>query len=314
MKPEYDVVVVGAGVAGLTAAQYAARANLKTLVIESVTPGGQALIIDDLENYPGQVTPIDGYSLIESFQKQAEQFGAEMIMSKVKSITKSYDLFTIETRKRTVTSYTVIFATGAQHRHLGAIGEEEFGGRGVSYCATCDGPFFREKNILVVGGGDSACDEATYLSKLSENVTLIHRRDRFRAQASLAERVQKNKNITVKLNHELVKIEGDGKVEQVTLLNNETGEEYTAPMDGVFIFVGSIPQTELLDDFSEIEKDETGYIKTNEYMESALPGLFVAGDVRATPFRQIVTAASDGAVASHGAGLYIDNLLGKAYL
>ncbi len=314
MKPDYDVVVVGAGVAGLTAAQYAARANLKTLVIESVTPGGQALVIDDLENYPGQVEPVSGFDLIESFQKQAEQFGAEMLMSKVKSITKEGTLFTLATRKRTVTAYTVIFATGAQHRHLGAKGEEEFGGRGVSYCATCDGPFFKGKKMLVVGGGDSACDEATYLAKLSDQVTLIHRRDRFRAQASLAARVQGNAHITVKLNHELQEVVGDNNVTSVVLLNNLTGETYTEPMDGVFIFVGSIPQTELLDSFKELKKDETGYIITNDHMESSVSGLFIAGDVRATPFRQIITAAADGAVASHSAGMYIDNLLGKAYL
>ncbi len=314
MKPDYDTIIIGAGVAGLTAGQYAARGNIKTLIIEAVTPGGQALVIDDLENYPGQVTPIQGFDLIESFQKQAEQFGAEILMTKVKSITKEGEIFTVTTRKRTVTAYTVIFATGAVHRHLGATGEETFAGRGVSYCATCDGPFFKEKPMLVVGGGDSACDEAMYLSKLSNQITLIHRRDQFRAQASLAERVRQNPNITVKLNCELKEIVGTDKVESVVLENNKTGALESIPMAGVFIFVGSTPQTELLKEFSQLQLDETGYIITNHHMESSIPGLFVAGDVRATPFRQIITAASDGAIASHSAGMYIDNLLGKAYL
>ncbi len=314
MKPDYDTVIIGAGVAGLTAAQYAARGNLRTLVIESVTPGGQALVIDDLENYPGQVEPISGFDIVESFQKQAEQFGAEMLTAKVKSLTKEGDIFRVVTRKREVTAYTVIFATGATHRHLGAQGEEEFAGRGVSYCATCDGPFFKGKRMLVVGGGDSACDEAIYLSKLSEQITLIHRRGQFRAQASIAARVEKNPHITVKLHRELKEIVGTNKVESVVLIDNQTNQEEEIPMDGVFIFVGSSPQTELLDGFTELEKDEVGYIITDTHMESAVPGLFVAGDVRATPFRQIITAAADGAVASHSAGAYIDKLTGNEYL
>lgn len=311
-KLDADIIIVGGGAAGLAAAQYGARANLSTLLIEEMAPGGQALIIDNLENYPGVPGSISGFEFTQRFTEQAQNFGAEILMATVNSVKKSGNLFIVDTTKGEKRAYAVILATGAKHRKLEIPGEEEFSGKGVSYCATCDGPFFRGRKMLVVGGGDAACDEAIFLSKLSEEIVLIHRRDRFRAQKSLADRVMANKNIDVRLSHELVNIEGDnGKVSKVTFLDKEKGEEYEEEFAAVFIFVGSIPQTALA---QECEKDEMGYIITNSRMESSLPGLYAVGDVRDTPFRQLIVSASDGAIASHCASQYIDELEGNPYL
>lgn len=310
MNTDREVVIIGGGVAGMSAAQYAARANLDTLVIEEMAPGGQSLLISDLENYPGFDEPISGFDLSQKMEKQARAFGAEFMSTTVKSLKKEGDTFILETGKETVTAMAVILATGAKHRHLGVPGEEEFSGRGVSYCATCDGPFFRNKKILVVGGGDAACDEAMFLSKITDKLVMIHRRDRFRAQQSLANRVQNNKAIDIRFNTQAKEIRGTTQVEKVLLSRTDTGEEYEEEFDAVFIFVGSIPQTALVPD---IPKDEGGYILTDLRMETNIPGLFAAGDLRATPFRQIVVAAGDGAIAAHVAAQHVDDLKGQAY-
>ncbi len=308
---ERDILVIGAGPAGLAAAQYGARAARKTTMIEEMAPGGQTLIIDAIENYPGVNKVISGYELGMQFQDQAERFGAELVYATVQSITKEDDKFTVQTTGGDYKAPSIIICTGAKHKYLGIPGEEEYTGKGVSYCATCDGPFFRNKKILVVGGGDSACSEALYLAKLSDKVTLIHRRDRFRAQQELAERVMNDPNVDVRLQHTATSIEGDGtKVQRVVLNNLATGEVYTEEFDAVFVFVGMLPQTALVPD---VEKDETGYIVTNGRMETSVPGMYAAGDVRNTPFRQIVTAAADGAIAAHCASEYIDELAGRAY-
>jgi len=305
-----DIIIIGGGAAGLTAAQYGARANLKTLLIEEMAPGGQALLIDDLENYPGFPEKISGFDFTQRFALQAQNFGADILSATVNSIKKENNVFILDTTKGEKRAYTVILATGAKHRKLDIPGEEEYTGRGVSYCATCDGPFFRGKKMLVVGGGDAACDEAIFLSKLSDSIVLIHRRDRFRAQKSLADRVMKNAKIEVRLNHELEIIKGESKVSSVTLYDNAENKRYEEEFDAVFIFVG-IPQSSLAEG---AEKDETGYIITDQQMQTSVPGLFAVGDVRATPFRQLVVAAGEGAVASHCASQYIDELEGQAYL
>lgn len=310
MTPEWDLVVVGGGPAGMTAAQYGARANLKTLVIEEMAPGGAVLLISDMENYPGFPEPVNGYEFSEKMRQQTENFGAVFKSATATEIKKDGNIFTVETTEGPVTSWTVALSTGAKHKHLGAPGEEEFSGRGVSYCATCDGPFFKMKKILVVGGGDAACDEASYLANLSDKVVMIHRRDRFRAQKVLADRVLKNPNIDVRLNHVLESIEGDKKVEKVIFKKTDSGETYEEEFDAVFIFIGAIPQTALLPD---LEKDPGGYIITDQNMETPTKGLFVVGDVRATPFRQVVVACGEGAISAHMAAAHIDDIKGEIY-
>ncbi|MBN2652250.1 MAG: thioredoxin-disulfide reductase [Spirochaetales bacterium] len=309
-KPDKDLIVIGGGVAGLSAAQYGARAELKVLVLEEMSIGGQALIISELENYPGFPEPLDGFELAQKFETQARNFGAEIAYESVKSITKSGDIFTVTTGSNTYTSYAVIIASGAEHRKIGVKGENEFSGRGVSYCATCDGPFFKGKKILVVGGGDAACDEALYLSNLSDKITMIHRKDRFRAQKAIAQRVLDNNKIDVRFNSVLSEIKGGNKVSSVVIKDVESGKEYEEEMDAVFIFIGSNPKTA----FAEaVEKDEASYIVTDEKMQTNIRGLYAAGDVRTTPFRQVVVSASDGAIAAHSVSAYIDELKGQAY-
>ncbi len=312
MNQGYDFTIIGAGAAGLAAAQYGARANMKTLVIEEMAPGGQALLIDTLENYPGIVEPINGYDFSERMRAQAERFGSAFLEASVSKVRKENGRFVIETSNGPIESLTVLVATGAKHRHLGIPGEEEFIGKGVSYCATCDGPFFKGKRMLVVGGGDAACDEATYLSKLSEKIVMIHRRDRFRAQKALAQRVLSNPSIEVRFNTIAKEIRGDTKLRSIVLEHVETHEVVEEPFDAVFVFIGSSPQTSFLSDMG-LQMDEAGYILTDCGMQSSIPGLFAAGDVRATPFRQLITAAADGAIAAHSAANYIDEQRGQAY-
>ena len=301
-KDFYDFVVVGAGAAGLTAAQYGARSGLDTLLIDSSDAGGQALNIFTLENFPGFFPAVKGRTFIDNMQAQAQSFGAEIALARVKSIDKIKNQFIIKTDKGSVSCYTVLIATGAEHRKLGAKGESEFNGRGVSYCATCDGPFFRGGKIFVVGGGDSALEEAFYLSSLSEQIILVHRRDQFRAQKAIQQKIKKNKNITVIFNTEIAEIKGGQKVESVVLKDTVSGEKVEQTADAVFIFVGMNPRTDLV---SMLRKDEGGYLITNYRMETSVPGMYAAGDVRAKPFRQLITAASDGAIAAHQAHEYV---------
>jgi thioredoxin reductase (NADPH) len=309
MESEFDIAVVGGGAAGLAAAQYGARAALKTLLIEEMAPGGQALLIDGLENYPALVGPVSGYDFSEAMRIQAENFGAVSLTATVASIAKQGGIFVLDTSEGPIRATAVILATGAKHRHLDVSGEERLSGRGVSYCATCDGPFFRGKRMVVVGGGDAACDEAMYLAKLADKVVMVHRKDRFRAQRSLAERVLHNPNIEVRFNTVVTEIRGEKKVESV-MFRQEGRGEYEEPAAAVFVFVGSIPQSGLV---SDVRKDEAGSLITDERMQTSVPGLFAAGDVRVTPFRQLVTAAADGAVAAHSAAQYIDEVRGEAY-
>ncbi len=311
MKNKYDLIIIGGGAAGLGAAQYAARANLETLVIEEMAHGGQALLIDKLENYPGILEPIDGYGWSEIMKNQAENFGAEFGFTTVNKINKLGKEFQLDTDNGVLSAKAVIVATGAKHRHLGAAGEEELSGRGVSYCATCDGPFFKGKRILVVGGGDAACDEAMFLSKLTDKLVMIHRKDRFRAQKALAARVLANPKIEVRFDTVVESIKGDKAVETVSLKELKTGKIYEEAFSAVFIFVGSIPQTGFMPE--DCAKDDNGYLVTDENMETNIKGLFAAGDVRTTPFRQVVTAVSDGAIAAHSAAKYIDEIEGQAY-
>ncbi len=312
MKADRDLIIIGAGAAGLAAAQYAARANLSTLLLEELASGGQALIIDRLENYPGFPEVIPGTELARLFEEQAVRFGTEIRYTGVQKLTLGDGRFTAHTDDGPLTSLAVILATGAKHRTLGVPGEKEFSGRGVSYCATCDGPFFKGQPMVVVGGGDAACDETAYLANLSDSVMLLHRRDRLRAQKALAERTLHNPHIQVRFNTELKEIRGNSKVQEVILLDNRSGKTYGQKTSAVFVFVGSTPQTRVIEGLG-VKLDEGGYIQTDQRMQTNIPGLFAVGDVRATPFRQLVVAAGEGAVAAHVAAQYIDELKGDAY-
>ena len=300
MKSSYDIVVIGAGAAGLSAAGYAARAGYSTLALDAAAPGGQLLFIDTIENYPGRES-ISGFALAEEMEKQALSFGVEIEYSEVSSVSKKDDGFTVTTADGEVKSKAVILAMGAKHRHLDVPGESEYEGRGVSYCATCDGPFFRDKVVTVVGGGDTALTDAVYLSKLCSKVYLVHRRNEFRAQKVLQDRVRACGNIEIVTPHTVKQINGDGsKVTSVTL------DDGTALIcDGIFIFTGIIPSSGIVKDL--VELDRQGFIITDAKMETSLPGIFACGDIRTTPFRQVVTAAGDGAIAAHGADEYISS-------
>jgi len=306
---DFDLLIIGAGPAGLTAAQYGARAELSVLVIELLAPGGQALVIDVLENYPGNVgqPPKSGYEFAMDLHKQAQDFGASFFTGEVSSIKKEAAVFKVNlTDGSSYTAKAVIMATGSKPRLMGIPGENEFAGRGVSYCATCDGNFFKGKRIIVAGGGDAACDEARFLSRLSDKITMVHRRDAFRAQKSLVERTLANPNIKVRLNTVIKEIKGAQKVGSVILADTVTGAVTEEETDAVFIFVGTTPQSVLVKDLAAL--DDNGYIVTDQKMATNVPGLFAAGDIRSGAFRQVVTAAADGAVAAHNAAAYIDNL------
>jgi thioredoxin reductase (NADPH) len=308
-----DIIIIGGGPAGLSAAQYAARAGLSAHVFEEMAPGGQILVVDELENYPGFEEPISGFELADKFTKQAERFGAVIHFGTVDAVNHNEDgSFTVVTTDGTYTVPVVIMSTGAKRRELGVPGEKEYQGKGVSYCATCDGPFFKGKRILVVGGGDSACGESLFLSKLSSDIVIVHRKDRFRAQRSIAGMVEHDGNIETRFLHTVNEIKGDGKrVTSVSLHDIEHDRDYEEPFDAVFVFIGADPRTKLV---SYAETDEAGYLVTDEFMCTDIPGLYAVGDVRNTPFRQIITAASDGAIAAHASAEYIDELKGQAYV
>jgi len=319
MLTDVDLIIIGAGPAGLTAAQYGARSNLSVLVLEQLAAGGQALLIDVLENYPGIAPGKTGFDFCEDLRRQTEGFGAKFLTEQAQTLSKEGDTFTVTLGNgQSLRAPAVILATGAKHRTLDIPGEKEFFGRGVSYCATCDGPFFKNKKIFVVGGGDAACDEAQYLSHLSSQVILIHRREKFRAQRALADKVLHNPNIQVRFNTVMKGIKGmGGKVGSVVLTRtgapSSESDLHEENADAVFIFTGTVPQTSLVSVNLIAKTDEAGYIITDGRMASSIPGLFAAGDVRASPFRQVITAAADGAVAAHCAAAYIDNLKGEAY-
>jgi thioredoxin reductase (NADPH) len=280
------------------------------LVLEQMASGGQALIIGSIENYPGLSDPLSGFEFSQRMEQQAARFGAEIMSATVSVVRREGEAFRIETDREPLSALAVVLATGAKHRHLGAPGEQELAGRGVSYCATCDGPLFKGKRVLVVGGGDSACDEAMYLANLASAVVVVHRRGQFRAQKTLADRTVAHPKIEVRFHTEVRRILGEAKVNGARLVETTGGREYDEPVDAVFVAVGSIPQTGTVPD---VRLDEGGYVVTDQRMETSIPGLFAAGDVRSSPFRQLVVAAGDGAVAAHAAGLHVEALKGRVY-
>jgi thioredoxin reductase (NADPH) len=303
----WDVLIIGGGPAGLSAALYASRAMRKTLVLESKMPGGQIATTSEVEDYPG-ILATTGPELSMQMMAHAEHFGAEILIGEEvvdAQLDKKIKTITTDTGN-VLKAKTVIIATGAAPRTLGVPGEDELRGRGVSYCAVCDGPFFRDRPLAVVGGGDAAFDEALYLTKYASTVYIIHRRDEFRAQQVLVDRAKKNPKIEFILNTVVEKVNGDEAVQSVTLRDVRTNETRELPLGGLFVYIGNIPNTQLFSRYLNV--DESGYIEVDPNMATHCPGVYVAGDVRLSPLKQIVTAGADGSVAALTADKYLDNL------
>lgn len=305
----YDVIIIGSGPGGMTAALYASRANLKTLILEKGVPGGELLNTADVENYPGFAT-ISGPELADNMYKGAMQFGATYAYGNVSSIEVDGDLRIVHAGKKSYTAYAVIIATGSHHRELNVPGEAEYAGRGVSYCAVCDGAFFKGTDLVVVGGGDSAVEEGTYLTQFANTVTVVHRRDSLRAQKILQDRAFANDKMHFAWNQVVEEILGDGqKVTGVRLKNTQTCDITTKDAAGVFIYVGLLPVSTPFQSLGIT--DDEGWIPTDEYMQTSVPGIFAVGDVRQKHLRQITTAVGDGGIAGHAAYNYIETIKEK---
>ncbi|MZP29594.1 thioredoxin-disulfide reductase [Heliobacterium undosum] len=302
-KDIYDVLIIGAGPAGLTAGLYASRAGLRTAIFEAVMPGGQAATTEIIENYPGFDTPISGPELMMRFMAQAQRFGAELISEQVTKTGLKGHLKRVETAGGLRYARSVIIATGAQPRRLGVKGEAEFHGRGVSYCATCDGAFFRGRKVIVAGGGNSAVEEAMFLTKFATEVTIVHRRDQLRATKVLQERAFQNPKIRFVWDTVIEEIVGGAAVEKALIRNRKTGEAGEIACDGVFVFVGHSPAADFLVD--PLDRTEEGYIAVDANLAASIPGVFACGDVRNTVLRQVATAVGDGAVAAISAERYL---------
>ncbi|WP_257351870.1 thioredoxin-disulfide reductase [Pseudalkalibacillus decolorationis] len=306
----YDVIIAGAGPAGLTAAVYTSRANLSTLMIERGIPGGQMANTEDVENYPGY-DHILGPDLSNKMFEHAKKFGAEYGYGDIKEIIDG------EEYKRVIVgggkeyrARSIIVGTGAEYKKLGIPGEKELSGRGVSYCAVCDGAFFKEKELVVIGGGDSAVEEGVYLTRFASKVTIVHRRDKLRAQNILQDRAFDNEKIEFIWNHTVKEVNAENnKVGSVTLVNTENGEELDFKTNGVFIYIGMLPLNEAVKDLGIT--NENGYVETNSEMETKIPGIFAAGDIREKTLRQIVTATGDGSIAAQSAQQYVEELMEK---
>lgn len=290
----YDVIIIGSGPAGLTAAIYTGRAQLKTMVLEATGVGGNAALTDQIDNFPGFPFGVDGSDLMENFRKQAERFDVELKMEEAFSLKKGKDGIKIATDQNEYMTRTVIIATGAKRRQLEVEGEENFLGRGVSYCATCDGAFFSGLPVAVVGGGDAAVKEALHLADITSHVYLIHRREGFRANQTALEKMRANNRISLKLNRVVEKIEGQDYVTQLLLKDVNSQEQEILAVDGIFVSIGLVPDSKLFQDFVET-KD--GYIVTDTNMRTSQPGVFAAGDIVYKTHRQVATAVGDGAVA-----------------
>lgn len=304
-----DVAIVGAGPAGLAAGVYAARAGLNTVLFEALMVGGQLTSIDHLENYPGFAQGVNGFEIAFSMREQVERFGATIVSERVEQIQPTVDsagnpIFVLKTAGGEYEAKTVILAIGAKPRQLPVEGIEELVGRGVSYCATCDGNFFRDKTTVIVGGGDTACADAVYLSRIVKEVHVVHRRDTLRASAWYAQQLNSLENVTVHWDSKVVGVhEQDGKLDSVTLENVKDGSTSVLATDGLFIAVGTEPDTAWLSDV--VELDPSGYVVTYNEGATSTPGIFAAGDTRTTPLRQVVTAVSDGALAAEAAAKYL---------
>lgn len=311
MSNLYDVIVIGGGPAGLSAALYAGRARLNTLVIEKKKEGGQIALTSEVENYPGCLEGESGPTLIDRMYNQALNFGTKLVYDEIESVSLEGAIKQLTGKKGVYKAKAIIIATGASARPIGCIGEKEYTGKGVSYCATCDGSFFEDFDIYVVGGGDTAVEEAMYLTKFGRSVTIIHRRDELRAAKSIQEKAFRNEKIKFMWNTVVKELDGDGILSSMVVENVKTGELATIEADeedmtfGLFGFIGYLPKTEI---FKDILTLENGYIVTDENMKTNIDGVFAAGDVRVKSLRQVVTAAADGAIAAVQAEKYIESL------
>lgn len=309
----YDLIIIGGGPGGLSAALYASRSKLKTLVIEGTIEGGQIAGTADVENYPG-IIKIDGMELGQVMKEQSENFGAEFIYETVEKVDLEGTVKKVTAGDKVYESKTVIVATGAKPREMGVPGEKEFQGKGVSYCATCDAAFYQDLPVYVIGGGDSAVDEALFISKFASTVYIVHRRDELRASKNLQDRAMNTPNIKFIWDTVVEEVKGDKIVKELVLKNKKTGEVTTISSDkelfGIFVFIGNVAQTEL---FKDVLTLKDGYIVTNEEMETNIEGVYAIGDVRSKKIRQVVTAASDGAIAAINAERYIAEKEGTLY-
>lgn len=303
MSEIYDVIILGAGPAGLAAGLYAGRSRLNVLIIEKGQDGGQIAITDEIENYPGQIVEGEsGPSLIARMTEQAEKFGAKRVSDMIKEVELEGEVKVLKSEKNEYRGKNVIIATGAHARAIGCKGEGQFRGKGVSYCATCDANFFEDFEVYVVGGGDSAVEEAMYLTKFARKVTIIHRRDELRAAKSIQEKAFKNPKLFFMWDSVVEELEGDDILQAMYVKNVKTGEVTKVEADpedgmfGLFGFIGTVPNTKIFEGI--IDMDESGYIKTDADMHTNIPGVYAAGDVRVKSLRQVVTAAADGAIAA----------------
>lgn len=304
MSETYDITIIGGGPAGLTAGIYASRARLKTIILEKGILGGQAILTETIENYPGFSDMIAGTDLIARMEEQAKKFGTE-----IKTLVEVEEIATGKTFKviksdGKIEARSILVATGSKPKRLGIPGEKEFSGRGVSYCATCDGAFFKDKNVIVVGGGDSAVEEGLFLTRFAKKVYIVHRRDELRAIKILQEKAFKNPKIEFIWNSHLIEIKGDNKVEKAVIKNKIDNKKTTMDIDGVFFYVGVIPNSGFLNDLVDI--DEFGYIKTDNNLMAKTAGIFVAGDVRDNLFKQIAVAVGEGASAAYSIQRFLE--------
>ena len=311
MDKVYDIIVLGAGPAGLAAASYAGRARMDTLLIEGTKDGGQIVITNEIENYPGSLEEESGPSLIARMTKQVEKFGADRVTDTIVDVELEGKVKHLKGNHGDYYAKAVVIATGASPRPIGCPGEKEFTGKGVSYCATCDANFFEDFEVYVVGGGDSAVEEAMYLTKFARKVTLVHRRDELRAAKSIQEKAFANTKMAFMWNTTIEEIKGDGVVTSMIVKDTKTGETREIEADeedgtfGIFVFVGFDPKSQLFEGKLEMENR---YIVTDKYMHTSVPGVFAAGDVIVKHLRQVVTACGDGAVAATEAQHYVENL------
>ncbi|MFH1577169.1 MAG: thioredoxin-disulfide reductase [Candidatus Margulisiibacteriota bacterium] len=308
-KEILDLIIIGGGPAGLTAALYATRARLKVLLIEKMILGGQATTTFFIENYPGFPEGVSGMELSNRMQDQVKRLGLDITWGNTISVANKKTLREVQVDGKVLTAKAVIIATGTEAAKLAVPGEDEFRGRGVSYCATCDGAFYKDKNIMVVGGGNSAIEEALFLTRYAKKISVVHRRDQLRADKILAEKALAEPKMYFFWHSVVEKIGGQKKVEEVTLNDLASGKKIKVQIDGVFVYIGSKPNTDLVKDV--VKLDKYGFIITDKNMKTSATGIFAAGDVRATPLRQIVTAASDGAIAAESARKYIEGPIQK---